>query len=269
MSTSRNIKKTVAIPSSRPFTTRSVIASTLLGSHPPLLPVRVLVRSAVMFGISEGTVRVALTRMVTTGELQTNGDGLYELIGHLRKRQTRQDQSRIGVASHDWDGDWEMGVVHSTEARSAASRAELRNALKRLRFGELREGVWLRPNNLDPKRLTEDREFADESVRWFVAQPSDAIDTAHRLWDLDEWNTTANQMIDQLRSETKTLTRVTADQELASAFTLSATVLRHFQADPLLPAQLLPKHWVGLKLRDQFETFDIVFQQCWRTWLRP
>jgi phenylacetic acid degradation operon negative regulatory protein len=218
-----------------------------------------------MFGISEGTVRVALTRMVTTGELETNGDGRYELIGHLRKRQTRQDQSRTGVAEGNWDGDWEMGIVDSAEARSAVLRAELRTALKRLRLGELREGVWLRPNNLDPKRLPEDRMFADESARWFTAQPTDAIDTTQRLWELAGWNKTANSLFDELRTETKTLTRAVADQDLARAFTLSATVLRHFQADPLLPLQLLPKHWAGQKLREQFETFDIVFQRCWRT----
>ncbi|MDQ3757078.1 MAG: PaaX domain-containing protein, C- domain protein, partial [Actinomycetota bacterium] len=45
----------------RPLTARSVLLSTLLGAHPPELPVQVLVRSGELFGMAEGTVRVALS----------------------------------------------------------------------------------------------------------------------------------------------------------------------------------------------------------------
>jgi len=37
-----------------------VIASTLLGMHPPVLAAQVLVRSGELFGIAEGTTRTAL-----------------------------------------------------------------------------------------------------------------------------------------------------------------------------------------------------------------
>ncbi len=253
--------------SSRPFTTRSVIASTLLGTHPPSLPVPVLVRSGAMFAISEGTLRVALTRMVAAGELRTSGNGWYELIGHLRQRQTRQDQSRSGVLDREWNGHWELGVVDATEARSANARAELRSALQRLRFAELREGVWLRPNNLDPDRLPECRNVADDVVRWFTAKPIDAI--PDRLWDLTGWALTANDLIESIGAHRVLLRAASPRQsDLADAFTLNATVLRHMQADPLLPVSLLPRSWPGTKLRKHFETFDSLFQQRWRSWLK-
>ena len=38
----------------RQLTARSVMASTLLGTEPPVLSARVLVRAAAMFGITEG-----------------------------------------------------------------------------------------------------------------------------------------------------------------------------------------------------------------------
>ena len=43
----------------KPMTARSVVASTLLGIEPPRLPARILVRSGELFGIAEGTTRVA------------------------------------------------------------------------------------------------------------------------------------------------------------------------------------------------------------------
>ena len=62
MATTRNTE--------RPLSARSVVASTLLGMRPPRLPTQILVRSGALFGIAEGTTRVALSRMVAAGELE-------------------------------------------------------------------------------------------------------------------------------------------------------------------------------------------------------
>ena len=47
---------------------------------------------------------------------------------------------------------------------------------------------------------------------------------------------------------------------------LSASVLRHLQADPLLPAALLPRSWPGADLRRDYDTYDLAFKTLWRTW---
>ena len=77
------------------LTARSVIASTLLGIEPPRLPTLLLVRSGELFGISAGTTRVALSRMVAAGELEPDGNG-YRLAGHLLDRQARQRRVALG-----------------------------------------------------------------------------------------------------------------------------------------------------------------------------
>ncbi len=53
----------------RPLTARSIVASALLGTHPPVLRGQLLVRLGELFGVAEGTTRVALSRMVAAGEL--------------------------------------------------------------------------------------------------------------------------------------------------------------------------------------------------------
>ncbi|MCP9969263.1 hypothetical protein [Actinomadura madurae] len=78
----------------RPLTARSVVLSTLLGVHPPRLPARYLVRVGELFGIAEGTIRVALSRMVTAGDLVQSG-GTYALTERLLERQARQDEARL------------------------------------------------------------------------------------------------------------------------------------------------------------------------------
>ena len=58
----------------------------------------------------------------------------------------------------------------STEARrSVAARAELRQAMGALRLAELREGVWLRPDNLDGGWADAARAVVDAQCRRFVS----------------------------------------------------------------------------------------------------
>jgi phenylacetic acid degradation operon negative regulatory protein len=258
----------------RSLTARSVIASTLLGTHPPVLSARVLVRSGAMFGISEGTVRVALTRMTNAGELSTDGSGRYELIGHLRNRQRRQDESRSGVNDSAngkrWDGEWEMAAVVG-ESRTAAERTELRVAMGRMRYGELREGFWLRPANLAANRLAADRAVADQWTIALSGRPNDSHAVARQLWDLPAWSGVSLNLLRQLRNGATDLRKTGAKprsaDSLAQWFTTNATVLRHLQADPLLPTALLPSDWPGKQLRETFEVFDTAFLERWRAWL--
>ncbi|TDC61113.1 PaaX domain-containing protein, C- domain protein [Actinomadura sp. GC306] len=227
----------------RPLTARSVVLSTLLGVHPPRLPARVLVRVGDLFGIAEGTVRVALSRMVAAGDVVQSG-GAYALTERLLERQARQDESRL-LPAVPWDGDWEIAVI-TAERRPAADRAELRRAMSALRLAELREGTWLRPANLARAR-------PDAVVRqctFLTGRPEgDPAALAAALWDLDGWAATARGLDAALAGAAA----------MAERFTLAAAVLRHLVLDPLLPPALLPPGWPGTGLRDRYADFESEF----------
>jgi phenylacetic acid degradation operon negative regulatory protein len=238
----------------RPLTARSVLLSTLLGAHPPELPARVLVRSGELFGIAEGTVRVALSRMQAAGEV-VRTDGRYRLAGRLLERQARQDESRR-PALRKWRGDWTVAVV-TAEGRTASGRVALRAAMRDLRMAELREGVWLRPANLRLPRGEETQ------CTWFTARPEeDATALAGRLWDLGSWAARADELSKRIRR-----LRLGDADALAPGFVLSAAVLRHLQADPLLPHSLLPDNWPGTVLREEFDRYDAAFLAAWRSFM--
>lgn len=219
-----------------PLTARSVVLSTLLGSHPPQLPARALVRAGALFGITEGTVRVALTRMVAAGDLQQRQDG-YRLTDRLVARQTRQDDSRAPRARR-WNGCWEIAVV-GRERRSASQRSALRQAMAEARMAELREGSWLRPANLRRDRPA----VIDEQCTVFTGVPAgDPVRLAGELWDLTGWARHARAL----------LAAFTDAAGPADQFTVCAAVLRHLVADPQLPARLLPPDWPGAELRRRY-----------------
>lgn len=249
----------------RPLTARSIVASTLLGVRPPTLPPAALVRAGEIFGIAEGTTRVALSRMLAAGELEMD-DGRYGLAGRLLDRLVRQDISRRPPLQR-WDGAWRQAVV-IVPSRTAAERADLRSAMHELRFAELREGVWVRPDNLAEDDAPRARAVADDQCIWLSASVADPRALAEELWDLDGWARHAQALRRRMRTSRSALERDPSGADLREGFVLAAAVLRHMQADPLMPPELLPKDWPGRSLRSEYDGYARVFARRWSAALR-
>src|SRR3954471_19274818 len=186
----------------RPLSARSVLATALLGADQPHLTVGELVAIASLFGISDGAARTCLWRMVSNRELVSD-DGTYALAGGLLERRQRVDEaSRIDDdARRPWDRTWELAVV-SLERRSAADRLALRKAATALHLAELREGVWIRPDNLDPQRLRLPREVLDQQCTHFHNAATDiTAETMRSLFDLDVWADDAARLSEAMEDE--------------------------------------------------------------------
>lgn len=243
---------------SRPLTARSVLASTLLGADPPELPVSHLVHMAGLFGINANRARVALSRMVASGEATTDGAGRYRLAGPLLARQRRQATSRAGRTG-EWSGAWHV-VVLTSVGDAAEVRGDRRRALEAARLGELRQGVWMRPDNLGVELDPTLRRQAER----FSARPwGDPAELAARLWDLGGWAARSRRLLAEMAARP-----TTGPEGLAPGFVLSAAVLRQLQADPLLPDGLVPPDWPGAPLRDAYESFDRRYRAVLSEWGR-
>src|SRR3954471_12490812 len=180
----------------RPLTARSVLASTLLGADPPELPVSHLVYVADLFGINENSARVALSRMAASGEVVTSGSGRYRLVGHLLERQQRQLLSRAGRTG-EWSGSWHM--VALTTTATADVRGQRRRSLTAARLAELRQGLWLRPDNL---ALELGSDLRDEATAFSARPEDDRVELAASLWDLGAWASAARGLLRELRELT-------------------------------------------------------------------
>jgi phenylacetic acid degradation operon negative regulatory protein len=220
----------------RPLSTRSVVLSLLLGTHPPELPARELVRVAALLDVGESALRVALSRMVARGDLVRTGGG-YRLAPRLAERQARQDAA-LAPRQREWDGRWELAAV-AGGPRRAADRAALRTSLADLRLAELRDGLWLRPANLV-------REWPDLPVQRFTADPEgDPTALARALWDLDARAAQGRELGDALARAVRPRER----------FAAAAAVVRFLRTDPVLPAALLPPGWPGESLHGAYAAY--------------
>jgi len=242
------------------------MASLLLGMRPPRLAGGRLVAWCGIFGIAEGTARVALHRMVERGELRA-ADGLYELAGRVRARQPAQDFA-LAPALEPWDGRWRLALV-LPGARPAAERTALRDSMRRLRFAEVREGCWTRPANLPRAAAPADAWAVAEAqcVWWSGAPDTGAEALSDRCFAPVEWAAEARALRRRLLEATAALVDP-APRDLADAFTLGARALAHVRADPLLPSELLPEPWPGDALREAYRAYQPAFAAAVRDWFR-
>jgi phenylacetic acid degradation operon negative regulatory protein len=224
-----------------------------------------IVRWCGIFGIPEGTARVALHRMVTSGEL-TASDGVYELAGRMQARQPAQDWSLTPKLGR-WTGEWLIAAVVEG-GRSAADRTALRDAMRRARLVEYREGMWIRPDNVPRAAApSEVWDVIDEQCTWWTGRPDeDAHTLAGELFATRAWATRAQRLDSRLDSFSAALPG--NDRTLAAAFEAGASALAHIRADPLLPPELCPAPWPGDGLRSTYRTFQPRFAAAARDWFR-
>ncbi|MGO9928619.1 MAG: PaaX family transcriptional regulator C-terminal domain-containing protein [Mycobacterium sp.] len=223
------------------MTARSVVLSVLLGAHPAWASASELIGLTADFGIKETTLRVALTRMVGAGDLIRSADG-YRLSERLLARQRRQDDA-IRPRVRAWRSDWVIAIVTSV-GTDARTRAALRTTMHDKRFGELREGVWMRPDNLD---LDLGPDVAAR-VRVLKARDEAPAELAGELWDLPAWAETGHRLLDDMAQKDPA-------SDVPGRFVVAAAMVRHLLTDPMLPTELLPADWPGAGLRAAYHDF--------------
>ncbi len=241
-----------------PLSTRSIILSVLLGTHPPQLSGQQLIGLGNLFGIRPGTTRTALSRMATSGELAAN-DGNYSLGFRLQQRQRQQDASRRRPLT-SWDGRW-FTVIAIPDRRPMAERRFFRAAMTGARMGELRPDVWMRPANIAPPDQPEDAllqrgELRADDPKALVAQ----------LWPLAEINQRSDRLRSTLEGHRSSLHNDNPDH-LRTAFLLSAAAIRFLRVEPQLPDELEPDSWTPPQLRPVYDDFEIAFQHQLQTFL--
>jgi phenylacetic acid degradation operon negative regulatory protein len=218
-------------PGLAPLTPRSIVLSVLLGTHPPQMPVRRILEFTSLFGISDGTVRTALSRMVASGELHGDG-GVYALTGRLLERQVQQDTGRSGPPA-SWDGTWWLAAVVA-ERRSVADRRSFRSRVEGARLGELRPDLWLRPANIDVPT-----DLPGVVLTRGPLYTGDAIEMTRQLWDLDALRRSAAGQVAELDDADRELAGG-EHRALATTFVTLAACQRFLRTEPQLPVALWP-----------------------------
>jgi phenylacetic acid degradation operon negative regulatory protein len=215
----------------------------LLRVTPLPVPVRQLVAIGELFGLEGNAVRVALTRLVARGLLTADGRGSYRLAAVADPVSRWADGWRLGERRlKPWTGAW-LCLWHPRGGGRAA-RARSHRALGRLGFGEGREGLWVRPDNLRASLPVLHAELGRlglaEGALLFVGQelPDQAAAGWTGLWPSDRIAGEHRRALRAIERSRLRLPRLAGGPALVESFLVGGGAIRSLVHDPLLPDRI-------------------------------
>jgi len=226
-------------------------------------------------GIEEKTTRQALMRTAASGWLDPEKVGRrtrWRLTASAQKLLTEGAERIYSFTGpeENWDGRWLLVYARIPESDRRA-RHVVRSRLTWAGFGSLGGGLWISPH---PDReaeatgvLREAGVAADAHV--FVARRSGLADVQVMVasaWDLDAIEDRYQEFIEEFRA--------TAPADVLARQVEIVHAWRRFPAvDPLLPRELLPARWSGLRaarlFADRHQRWSGEAKQEWKRLNEP
>lgn len=216
------------------------------------------------FGISEGSARAALARLVRRGLVATEGRGRAATY-HVRPDVIAHHQAvmhaflSFGAVLRPWDGQW-LVVSYSLPESGQPQRHAVRKTLGTRGFARLYDSVWISPS-FDAGAVREElRELLAEvpGARWSVMRARfdddpDSLGPA-AAYDLDGLAAAYRAFVDQyaeLRADVRA-GRVRPAQALVARLSVMDAWRTFADTDPDLPEHLLPTPWPRAEARETF-----------------
>ena len=254
-------------------TAKSLILDLLSTLKGGTMPVSALVQAGELFGIAENSVRVALARLVTGGQVDRDERGRYRL-GAQSAPIDRLVTSwrRLGERLRSWNDDW-IGVHSAGLPRSAERPVRRRErALRFLGFRELAPGLAIRPDNLRGGAAAAREELQslglEAGALVFELRALDpATDARARgRWDVAALCAGYRQSLADLAASEQHLQIVSEAEGMVESFLLGGRVIRQLVLDPLLPEPIVPvaeRDALVVALR----RYDRLGRACWTAFL--
>ncbi len=229
-------------------TAKSLTLDLLSSLRGAAMPVAALVAAARLFRIDENALRVAIARLLASGQIARDERGQYRLgaAAHAVDRRVlgwRAAEQR----TTKWSGGWWLlraGAVPSPRSRA---RRDRERALALLGFAELGPGFALRPDNLRAslsELRTELRELgleADALLARASELDPESEARARSLWKRDALAAAYRRALAELTASEARLAALPEERAMVESFLLGGRVIRELVLDPLLPEPLAPE----------------------------
>ncbi len=214
--------------------------------------VAALVRLLASLDIAAPAVRTAISRMVRQGWLLPErlpaGRG-YALTERARHRLDDAAARIYRTRRSSWEGSWDLIVLDPVGHRSARER--IRTGLSFLGYAPLSDSTWISPvASPEVGTLLAAEETGCERLRALDDHP---VERAGRAWDLQTlaaeyvaWRDFAQRLLADPDSAIAAIAGAGEDER---AFAVRSVLVHEWRkflfTDPGLPADLLPRDWVG------------------------
>ncbi|MFT5776449.1 hypothetical protein [Hyphomonas sp.] len=228
-----------------------------------------LTRAGALFGIEPTAIRMAVTRLVRDGLLESVDRGTYAtgakaaaLTAEISDWRTAPDRTQ------SWEGGW-IGVMTNHLGRT--DRKDLRARMRALRlygFAQAESGLWVRPDNL---RLS----LADlRAALVRIGLQADALlvtitETALPagtnwcdLWSTDALKARYESAIAAMQQSRKAAPGLSRDTAAKETLLIGQSVIRTINLDPLLPEEI-GDATLFRQMVSEMEDYDRFGRICW------
>lgn len=222
-------------------------------------------------GQTADQVRSCLRRLVGEGLFTREGEGRDATFSAtelgMRALGAFPERARLAyaqdAAGRGWDRRWRLIAFAIPESRRTA-RDAFRDHLLELGGAAIQNGLYVSPHRWEKDALDEaGRLGVAEHVTFAstddleIAGRRDPRDIAARLWPIDALAERYQKFIDiyegipeALDDMRRAKRRLTEAEFLPGALVIGVKFQECFNADPLLPPELLPRPWPGRKARE-------------------
>jgi phenylacetic acid degradation operon negative regulatory protein len=216
------------------------------------------------FGISEPTLRQALSRMSRQGWLMARrvaARSCYSLTERGQKRLTEACRRVYNPVDLPWDGEWRV-LTYSIPEEIRDKRDELRKELAWTGLASLSPGTWISPNPLEQEMAELIHRYAIEPyVSTFISRhtgPGTPQELVRSCWDLNAIQASYDRFIEEWaprRNACLAGVPMPDDRCFVEKIELVHEYRKFLFVDPGLPQELLPGGWRGLDARQLFQEY--------------
>ncbi len=225
------------------MTPKTLLLDVMRVAQPRSVAVRDLVRLAEPFGISGNAIRVALTRLLRQGWVETDDRGSYVLAQRADPLRRHVESWRLGEKRRKaWKGDF--WAVHMPRGLKTNERKSSVRALGWFGFKAALDGVWVRPNNLvmpldEASTMLDDLGMCADAVAFRAEFPAEVSDVWCRtLWPITRLTKGYRAASKMLAASSKKISRLSPGEGLVESFMVGGEAIRILATDPLLPEEI-------------------------------
>jgi phenylacetic acid degradation operon negative regulatory protein len=256
-------------PSEREIPTRVLVLG--MAHHDGTILASELYPVAEACGQTPDQVRSCLRRLVGEGLFTRHGEGrearFQATEAGMRALGASLERTRLAyaqdAAGKGWDRRWRLVAFAIPESRRAA-RDAFRDHLLELGGAAVQNGLYVSPHRWGgDARAEAERLGVAEHVTSAttddleIGGTRDPREIAARLWPIDELAERYQAFVDvyegipeELERMRRERRRLTEAEFLPGALVIGIKFQECFNADPLLPPELLPRPWPGRRARD-------------------
>jgi phenylacetic acid degradation operon negative regulatory protein len=253
-------------------TPRSLIVDLLSTLRNGSMPVAALCQAGALFGIAEGSVRVALHRLQADGRVESDERGQYRLGAAAAPVQSVVAGWRdLDRRTRPWNGRWI--AVHPDAPRRRRARIDpAARALRLFGFERFAHGLFVRPANLREgtngvRSALQELGLPSAALVYELAELDPAADArARSLWDGAALVRSYRAARREIERSSARLPDLPEAQAMVESFRLGGRVLQQLVLDPLLPAPLVDEA-ERRALIESMRAYDRLGRDAWAGFL--